>query len=107
MTVAYNGRVGLVRTRSLVLAQLFLVGLLWLVYGPLAPCPMLRHDPRARLVRSQPSADVVARWSRAFGTAVLDAALEPALRDRGAARCARDLVRLHLGARPEDLLLGL
>jgi hypothetical protein len=92
------------RIRALVLAAAFLVGILWLVYGTLHPCTMLRQDLRAALTKAPPSPDLVQRWTRALGTALLDPVLDLALRDRSPAACVRDLVRLHTGTRPEDLL---
>ena len=93
------------RLRALAFAVAALAGLLWLVYGSLHPCTMLRHDLRNRLTTAVPTTDVVERWRRALGTALLDPALDLALRDRSPGGCLRDLLRLHTGARPEDLLL--
>jgi hypothetical protein len=95
-----------VKLRALVLAAGVLVGLLWLVYGSLHPCTMLRHDLRRRLTAAATASDVIERWRRALGTAILDPALDLALRDRGPAGCLRGLFRLHTGTSPEDLLLG-
>ena len=92
------------RVRALVLAGLFLLALLWLVYGTLHPCAMLHQDLRAALTKAPPAKDVVERWARALGTALLDPLLDLALRDRSPAACLRDLVRLHTGTPPEDLL---
>lgn len=92
------------RIRALVLAVVFLVGILWLVYGTLKPCAMLRQDLRAALTKTPPSPNLVQRWSKAVGSALLDPVLDLGLRDRSPVACARDLVRLHTGTKPEDLL---
>lgn len=92
--------------RAVILAACVLVGFLWIVYGSLRPCTMLRHDLHEQLAAAGGKSEALERWRRALGTAILDPALDLALKDRGPARCLRDLVRLHAGARPEDLLLG-
>jgi hypothetical protein len=92
--------------KTLVVALLVLAGLaaLWLRYGTLSPCEMLKHDLRAALVTVPPGEDALQRWGRALGTTLLEPALGAATERRSAARCARDVVRLHTGTPPEDVL---